>query len=142
MKFKFRLQSVFDLRKHLEDEQKDALNRERQILQRMTEEKESLERQFDLWSQKYLALAGKGMRPSDAVIIGTYLSDIESNIKTALKNIERQTANVERERLLLIEKMKDRKTIESLYGKQRQQFLYEESKKEEKEIEDLITSRR
>lgn len=142
MKFNFRLQSVFDLRKHLENEQRDALGRERQILQKMTEEKESLERQFDIWSKKYLALADNGMKPSDAVRIGTYLNDIALNIKTASKNIERQTANVERERLLLIEKMKDRKTIESLYGKQRQQFLYEESKKEEKEIEELITSRR
>lgn len=142
MKFNFRLQSVFDLRKHLEDEQKDALGRERQILQKMTEEKEYLERQFDAWSKKYLDMADKGMRPSDAVRIGTYLNDIVMNIRTASKNIERQTANVERERLLLIEKMKDRKTIESLYGKQKQQFLYEESKKEEKEIEELITSRR
>lgn len=142
MKFKFRLQSVFDLRKHMEDEQKDALGRERQILQKMNEEKASLERKFGLWSKRYLALADEGMSPHEAVRIGAYLNDLSKHIKAAEKGIERQTANVERERLLLIEKMKDRKTIESLYGKQREQFLHEFAKKEEKEIEELITSRR
>ncbi|HEX2937564.1 MAG TPA: flagellar export protein FliJ [Ruminiclostridium sp.] len=142
MKFIFRLQSVFELRKHLESEQKDSLGRERQTLQKMTEEKELLQADFELWSKKYLALADKGMSPIQAVRINTYLSDIVNEIKVASRNIEKQTANVERERLLLIEKVKERKTIEALYGKQREQFIYDEGKKEEKEIEELITSRR
>lgn len=133
---------MFDLRKHMEEEQKDALGRERQKLDKMTAEKRTLEDEFKLWSGKYLEDAGKGIRPLDAARIGEYINDILKNIKIMERNIKRQEENVETERLLLIDKMKDRKTIETLYDKQRRQFIYDETKKEEKEIEELITSRR
>lgn len=142
MKFKFRLQSVYDLRKHLESEQKDALMKERQKLDGLIAAKEELSERFDMWSQKYMKLAGEGMNPIDAVRIGQYLEDLSKNIVLALRKIERQEPIVESERILLIERMKDRKTMETLYDKQQERFRYDEGKKEEKVIEDLISSRR
>lgn len=142
MKFKFRLQTVYDLRKHLESEQKDALARERQKLNELIAEEQRLKVKFKLWSSRYLEAAGAGMSPSDAVIIGRYLDELQKSIIQAGRGIERQNAVVERERLLLIEKMKERKTIETLHDKQHERFNYDEGRRQEKEIEELITSRR
>lgn len=142
MKFKFRLQSVYDLRQHLESEQKDALTAAQQKLNELIAAREELNGRFDLWSKKYLALAREGMSPIDAVRIGKYLDDLGKGIMLASRQVEKQEAEVEKERLLLIEKMKDRKAMESLYDKQNERFLYDEGKKDEKEIEDLISSRR
>jgi flagellar protein FliJ len=142
MKFKFRLQSVYDLRQHLESEQKDALTAAQQKLNELVAAREELNGRFDLWSKKYLALAREGMSPIDAVRIGKYLDDLGKGIMLASRQVEKQEAEVEKERLLLIEKMKDRKTMESLYDKQNERFIYDEGKKDEKEIEDLISSRR
>lgn len=142
MKFKFRLQSVFDLRQHLESEQKDALTKERQKLDELVAAREALNVKFDMWSKKYITLAGVGMSPIDAVRIGQYLEDITKDIVLTSRQVERQKANVEKQRLLLIEKMKDRKTMETLFDKQHERYRYDESKKEENEIADLISSRR
>lgn len=142
MKFKFRLQTVYDLRQHLESEQKDALTRERQKLNELVASKEELKASFKEWSKRYMLLAGKGMSPQDAVRIGQYLDEIDRNIIIVSRQIEKQQLNVENERKLLIEKMKDRKSMEKLFDKQRERFIYDENKKEEKEIEELISTRR
>jgi flagellar export protein FliJ len=142
MKFAFRLQSVFDLRRHLEDEQKDAYEKELQRLKMLTDEKRALEQSFAVWSDRYRHRAGQGMSPAEVCTIGRYIEDINRNIATAGRQIERQNANVEKERLLLVERMKDRKTMETLYDKQLERFRYEQGRIEEKQIEELIASRR
>ena len=142
MKFKFRLQTVYDLRQHLEEEQKDTLAKERQKLGELVAAREALKTSFDVWSKKYMTLAAEGMSPIEAVRIDQYLNDLNKNIVLASRQIEKQTENVENERLILIEKMKDRKTMETLSDKQRERFRLEEGRKEEKEIEELISSRR
>lgn len=70
-----------------------------------------------------------------------YLDEIDKNIVTCGRRIEQQNNVVEKARLLLIEKMKERKTMESLYDKQRERFNYEQSRQEEKNIEELIAAR-
>lgn len=142
MKFKFRLQTVFDLKQHMESEQKDALARERQKLNELVGHEQELKNKFKSWSARYLESAQTGMSPSDAVLVGRYLEELQKSIIKAGREVERQNAVVEHERLLLIEKMKERKTVETLHDKQRERFNYEEDRRQEKEIEELITSRR
>jgi flagellar protein FliJ len=142
MKFKFRLQSVYDLRQHLESEQKDKLEKERQKLMELFAERENFKKNFELWSRRYMGLAGGGMTPTEAVRIGRYLDDLDKKIILISRQIEKQNDLVEKERLILIERMRDRKTMETLYDKQFERFRYDENKKEEKEIEELISSRR
>ena len=142
MKFKFRLQTVFDLKQHLENEQKDVLLRERNTLDELVNEEQKLKGKFLTWSKRYIESANCGMSPIEAVRMGQYLEELQKNIEKVAKSIERQNAVVERERLLLIERMKDRKTMETLYGRQLERFDYEEGRKQEKELEELISSRR
>lgn len=142
MKFKFRLQSVFDLKKHLEEEQKDAMAAAQQKLRELEAQRDELVNKHKTWSQKYMSLAKKGMTPSEAVRIGQYLDDLRKDIIVAGRNIEKQTAEVEKQRQLLVERMKERKTFESLYEKTKERFKLEEERKEEKALEDLITSRK
>lgn len=142
MKFKFRLQSVFDLKKHLEEEQKDAMAAAQQKLRELEAERDELINRHKTWSSKYMLLAKKGMTPVEAVRIGQYLDDLRKDIIVAGRNVEKQTLEVEKQRQLLVERMKERKTIESLYDKTKERFKLEEEKKEEKALEDLITSRK
>lgn len=142
MKFRFRMQTVFDLRRHLESEQKDALSKERQKLEELCAARDLLADSFGSWSKRYMKLAAGGMNPLDAVQIGRYLDDLSTNIVLADRQIEHQQQAVEKARLELVERMKDRKTMETLYDRQFERFRYDEGKKEEKEIEDLISSRR
>lgn len=142
MEFRFRLQTVYDLKQHMEDEQKDALARERIKLDNLAAEEQSLKQKLMFWSKRYLSSASEGISPIEVVQIGRYIEELNQNIIKTGRQIERQKAVVERERQLLIEKMKERKTLETLHDKQLERFKYEQGKEQEKEIEELISSRK
>lgn len=63
MKFNFRLQTVYDLRQHMESEQKDELARERQQLNELILDEQRLRENFSLWSFRYMERAKTGMSP-------------------------------------------------------------------------------
>lgn len=139
-RFKFRLQSIFDLRVHIENEQKDVYTVENIRLSELFETKGSLTSKFDLWSLKYMNAAEIGINVADASQIYHYLDDLKELIRRTEKQIEVQSQVVENERLILIEKMKDRKTLENLKERQFKLFCEEMQKKEEKDIEEIIVS--
>lgn len=138
--FRFRLQSVYDLRKHVEKEHVDRLSRERHTLRLLERQAEQLKAELAHWAQKYLRSAKEGMRPAEAVRINRYIEELNRRLAENDQETRKQRAAVEKARLLLIEKMKDRKTFDTLYDKQRKTFLQEQSRKTEKEIEELIAA--
>jgi flagellar FliJ protein len=138
--FKFRMQSIFDLRVHIEHEQKDVYTAENIRLRELFETKENLKAKFDLWALKYMNAAEIGINAADASQIYHYLDELKELLRRTEKQIEVQHQVVENERIVLIEKMKDRKTLENLKDRQFKLFWEEMQKKEEKDIEEIIVS--
>jgi flagellar FliJ protein len=136
--FKFRLQSIFDFRVHIENEQKDIYAAENEGLSELSEKKENLEQKFYMWSHKFMNEAESGMTATDCTQIHHYLENIKELIRRTDNQIEVQQQVVENERLNLIEKMKDRKTLENLKDRQYKLFCAEMQKKSEKEIEEIL----
>jgi flagellar FliJ protein len=139
--FKFRLQTVYELRKHVEKEHKDQLSRERHTLIMLQETGKTLQTELERCSQKYMSCANEGMSPDEAVRMDSYIRDLNRLIVENEKSVVDQSVAVENARLALIEKMKDRKTLDSLYEKQSGSFFEDESRKTEKEIEEMISGR-
>ena len=140
-RFTFRLKPVLELRRHLEQESRDALARERQVLSGLQDEGKRLSGEFKFWSRRYMKSAETGISPQEAVRISSYIEELNRLTEENAKAVARQNAVVEKERLALIEKMKDRKTIETLYDKQLAAFTENERKKAEKETEEIIAGR-
>lgn len=138
--FKFRLQSILDLRVHIENEQKDIYAAENIRLSDLYENKEKLIQKFDMWSLKYMNKAEIGINATDATQFHNYLENIKELLKRIDKQIEVQQQVVENERLNLIEKMKNRKTLENLKERQYKLFCTIIQKKEEKEIEEILVA--
>lgn len=142
MRFRFRLQTVYDLRQHEEEEQKNTLSRARGRLAELEEAERLLRKAAAQWSRRYMEGARAGFLPQEAACIGDYLEDLERRIELAVRGREQQAAVVERERLVLVGRMQARKTLEKLHDRQFERFSYDERRKTEKEIEELIVSRR
>lgn len=140
-RFQFRLKPVQELRAHIEQEYKDVLARERIRLNELEDEKRQLENKFSFWSAQYLENAEIGMSPSDAVTINNYIEELKRLIVENENHRSAQTIVVEKARVELIDKMKDRKTMDVLYEKQLASFMEEDRHKTELEIEEMITSR-
>ncbi|MDR3645588.1 MAG: flagellar export protein FliJ, partial [Clostridia bacterium] len=131
--FKFRLQSVYELRQQLEKEQKERFSSETERLNRMLAFNETLKREHSGWSQKFLEEAAVGISPADAVQIHGYLSEIEELQKQNEKRINSQIALVESERGRLVTKMQDRKIVETMRDRHFTVFNAQEQKKQETE---------
>jgi flagellar FliJ protein len=140
-RFKFRLKPIRELRKHIEQEYKDSLARERQILYGLQDEGKRLRDEFFFWSRQYMKNAEAGISPQEAVRINAYIEELNRLMDANEKADAAQSAVVEEARLELIEKMKDRKTLDTLYEKQFSSYTENERYKAERETEEMITSR-
>lgn len=140
-KFQFRLQQVLEYRSHLESEQKDRLALEKNKLDTLVHEENRLNGELSHWSGKYLQSMRVGVTPEEAIRIHYYMKELDRLLEENSRQIVRQEAQVEQTRLELVEKMKDRKTMEALYDKQKGRFITEELRKEERNIEEIIISR-
>jgi flagellar FliJ protein len=140
-RFKFRLKPVQDLRQHMEQESKDAHARERQRLNKLEDEGIRLRSKFIFWSAQYMKNAQAGMSPQEAVRMNNYIEELNRLIDENDKLTAAQAIAVEKARLELIEKMKDRKTMDKLYEKQFSSYTENERYKAEREVEEMITSR-
>lgn len=140
-RFQFRLKPVQELRAHIEQEYKDALANEQLRLHALEDERKQLEHKFSFWSAQYLSNAEIGMSPSDAVTIHHYIEELKRLLAENQNRLSAQNIAVEQARAALIDKMKDRKTMDLLYEKQLAGFMEEERHKTELEIEEMIASR-
>ena len=140
-RFQFKLKPVLELRKYIEQEQKDTLAQERILLNQVQDELRNLREKFEFWSRTYIQSAESGTNPAEAVRMLRYIEELGSFIDKQVQLEAQQTVKVEKARLELIEKMKDRKTLDVLYDKQRFIHMENERIKTEKEIEEIVTGR-
>lgn len=142
MKFRFRLQAVYDLRQHEEDEQKDAFAREQRRLAELEARERALRDEAAAWSRRYLEKMAAGVLPQEAARITGYLEELARRTEQAARLTAQQAVKAEGERKKLVVCMQERKTLENLYGRQFERFVYNERHETEKEIEEMIASRR
>lgn len=138
-RFKFRLRPVHELRKYVEQEQMDILAQERLTLAQIQDEIRNLREKYEFWARKYIQSAEAGVSPAQVVQMLRYIEELGKLIDRQETQEAKQTVKVEEARLELIERMKDRKTLDVLLEKQQLLHRKTELAKEEKEIEEIVT---
>lgn len=139
--FTFRLASVQRLREYAERQQKDVLSREQQILRLLEEEAKNLETADGKWSAWYLHVCETGVIPVEMMRIQSYLSELRAQKTENSRRIRTQEQAVERARRELLEKMRERKSMDALYEKQLLAYRNEQKIQMEKEIGELVSAR-
>lgn len=140
-KFVFRLAAVQNLRVYAEKQQKDALAREQQALTRLEQEEAALAAQEEIWSRRYLELCEQGTRPQRLAQVQAYLCEQRAQRRKNARRQREQREAVEKARELLLEKVRDRKSMDALYQKQLHDYLYEQKLQAEKELEEQVSVR-
>jgi flagellar protein FliJ len=136
-KYKFRLQRILEVRKHIEEEKKGVLATEQTELQRRHDLKNTLE---DAQKKILLEQAEQQKGLLDIEAIGRYHS-FNNMLKTAIKqagtSIENQVQNVKGATLILVEASRDKKVLENLNEKDRFKYLKELDKAEGQELDEM-----
>ena len=140
-RFKFSLQNILNMKEKLENQAKNDYSRANMRLQEAEEELQNLkERQKqaeEVLRQKMLSVLDVEeirMRENNVEIIKLYVRQQMLVVKQREKEVE-----VAREHLNVA--MQERKTYEKLREKALEEFMLEENKKEQKEIDELVSYR-
>lgn len=141
-RFKFRLQSVLNLKeKKLEDERMAlaqilrVLEDQKDTLLSLNDKKEQIEKSFDN-ANKEAALDIQNI-----VNTRNYLEKISNEIKTQFEIIKKTQIEFDEQTQKVNEAYKELKVLEKLKEKQYEEFLKEFRQNETKELDDIVISR-
>lgn len=137
-KFNFRLQKVLDYKLQLEEQSKLELKKANFELMKKQQELADVNSELE-----YIAKTiGSGKLNQDLIWL---YKEMEKNLILSSdqikKEIELLIQKIDNLRKDLLNKTIERKKMEKLKEKERDRFLYEEQKKEQKEISDIATFR-
>lgn len=138
-KFIFNMQGLLNIKEKLEEQSKTEYGK---ALTRLEQEKSILLNLKNKKQQNILSFResiNKGVKPNYIDNINKYISFIDKKIEAQIQNINKAKEIVEEKRLALLEAMKERKVLEALKEKEKENYFKEELKNEQKIIDEIVS---
>lgn len=138
-KFEFRLQSVLNLREKLENQKELEYGLALKKLERERELERSLRSSR---SACVTALAGKieaRIDPEEIARYNEYINVLKDRIAVQIKVVKAAADYAENKRLELVEAMRERKTLERLRENQHEEYIEEEKRDEQKQVDQTVS---
>ncbi len=138
-KFIYRLQTVLNIKKQLEKESKNQLAIQ---IRTLNDEQQKLS---DINSKQNSCLNGIAKVSTGNIQVdtlrqyNTYLSALKKQLSEQENNVNKASENVDIYREKLMNAAKEKKTLELLKEKKHQAFSYNEMKKEEKIVDEVLS---
>jgi len=139
--FVFRLQSLLDLKKHIEEDIKikfgmavKELERNKSILKAIEDEKHACMGEFTKKS-------GKKVFVNELAEYSKYISFLNQKSEIQKENVKKAQENVDKIREELIKATKERKMLERLREKRYEKFVREQLKNEQKLSEEVYNNK-
>ncbi|WP_250278418.1 flagellar export protein FliJ [[Clostridium] colinum] len=138
-KFIFNMQGLLNIKEKLEEQTKTEYGK---ALNKLEEEKSILlnlenKKQENILSFKQSI--NTSVKPSYINSINQYVSFIDKKMEQQMENINKAKDIVEEKRLALLDAMKERKVLEALKEKEKENYFKEEIKKEQKVIDEIVS---
>ncbi len=138
-KFIFNMQGLLNIKEKLEEQSKTEYGK---ALTRLEQEKSILLNLKNKKQENILSFResiNKGVKPNYIDNINKYISFIDKKIEEQMQNINKAKEIVEEKRLALLEAMKERKVLETLKEKEKENYFKEELKNEQKIIDEIVS---
>lgn len=138
-KFKYRMQSILEVKKKLEEQAKNEFAAARAALNEEEDKLEQLKNCKEAYEEEGRALREDTLNIMDIIENKEALLRMDEFIADQQLNVERAEDRMEETRLALQNAMQESKTQEKLREKAFEQFMKEENKRESKEIDELVS---
>ena len=139
MAFRFRFQSILDIKSRLEDLKKAKFGEANEELRIQTEKLSVLLNeqvfQYELLKEKNK----KGVTPKDLIVYNNYMNRLKQAIEIQKKVIAKAQEAVELARRELIEASKERKKFETLKEKKLEEYWEDYYKKEQTALDEIVS---
>lgn len=129
-KFTFRLESVLNLKRRLEEQQRNAFAEARRRLSDEEEKLNELYGRLSFYEEEGRGMRQKALNVRDIIDNETAISRMKDYIVEQKEVIKRYEALLEEERVKLVEAIKERKTFEKLRENAFEEYLIEEKREE------------
>ena len=137
--FKFRLQTLLKLKEQFEKSTKNELG---VAIMKLEEEKSKLkviEDNINITTNDFREACSGIIRPEKIKELKTYLEHLQHTRDKQKEAVKQQQKNVDIIRERLVEIMRERKVLENLKEKEFQEYLKEELKKEQQQVDELVS---
>lgn len=138
-KFRYRMQSILEIKKKLEEQAKNEFAAARVALNEEEDKLEQLKKRKEAYEDEGRALRENTLNIMDIIENKEALLRMDEFIADQQLNVKRAQDRMEEARLALQTAMQESKTQEKLREKAFEQFVKEENKRESKEIDELVS---
>ena len=138
-KFRYRMQSILEIKKKLEEQAKNEFAAARAALNEEEDKLEQLKKRKEAYEDEGRALRENTLNIMDIIENKEALLRMDEFIADQQLNVKRAQDRMEEARLALQTAMQESKTQEQLREKAFEQFVKEENKRESKEIDELVS---
>ena len=138
-KFRYRMQSILEIKKKLEEQAKNEFAAARAALNEEEDKLEQLKKRKEAYEDEGRALRENTLNIMDIIENKEALLRMDEFIADQRLNVKRAQDRMEEARLALQIAMQESKTQEKLREKAFGQFVKEENKRESKEIDELVS---
>lgn len=138
-KFKFKFQSILNVKKQIEDNLKNMLGRALTELQRRIRALCELEDEKEALIEKINTESEKGITVYKLRKYNSYLSYLNEKIDIQKEKVNEQQKVVDKYREELVKAMQERKMFEKLKEKQHEEYLHEEAYKEQRAVDEVVS---
>lgn len=138
-KFRYRMQSILEIKKKLEEQAKNEFAAARAALNEEEDKLEQLKKRKEAYEDEGRALRENTLNIMDIIENREALLRMDEFIADQQLNVKRAQDRMEEVRLALQTAMQESKTQEKLREKAFEQFVKEENARESKEIDELVS---
>ncbi len=138
-KFRYRMQSILEIKKKLEEQAKNEFAAARAALNEEEDKLEQLKKRKEAYEDEGRALRENTLNIMDIIENKEALLRMDEFIADQQLNVKRAQDRMEGARLALQTAMQESKTQEKLREKAFEQFVKEENARESKEIDELVS---
>lgn len=138
-KFKFRLQNYLNIKEKLEDQKRNEYGQAVSVLDRENQKKSAIQQEKADNIEEFRSRVGSKIDPVSFQGYNLYIGVLERKETEQKKIVLEAEREVEKKRLELVEKMRDRKTIETLKEKDYENYINEEKLAEQKQVDEIVS---
>lgn len=139
--FKFSLETLLRHREDLEQKARDELLRVTYHYQMELRHRDELRAKFQDTMKELSQKRAENAVNHEVNWFYLYLNRLTQEIQQSLKKLAQLEAEVQAQKLVVIEASKKRKTLDLMKAKKAKQFVFALEKQEQKEIDDLVATR-
>lgn len=140
-KFTFKLESLLDYRKRLEESCKTEMNDALERLEKERQRLDALETVYVRNSEEINEIKEKGPDVMELGLYYAYLNGLTERISKQKEVVSELASDFERKREKLLESSKDKKAVEKLRERSLDEFRQKMEKEEQKATDDIVSTR-